>query len=590
MRTIRVTVSVVIAVLILAAACTNSEGASPTQTVEPVDTTAGEDTTSTTETIDDTGPDSTASGLTSTLDWASCDAFECATLEVPLDHGNPEGDQIEISVIRRPASDTANRIGSVVLNPGGPGGSGIEYLPVAALGMPQAITDRFDLVSFDPRGVGESSAVDCDLSYDDAVVLVGESDDAGWAEALTSTETDLEQCSADAVALAPWIGTNNAARDLDQLRAALGDEKLTYIGYSYGTRLGATYAELFPDNVRALVLDSAVLPNDELALLEREQARGFDRAFENFAAACDADEDCLLREIGPTLDVFRSIESEILDVGSFATDSPDRVLTAGEFYVGVIASLYSAEAWPFLAQALYTAETVADGTLLQVLADTLVDRKPDGTYGNSNEANRFINCADDSRRASVDETRLESEATADMTSYFGDAFRGGTGCLFTPDPIDPLVIGPATGSPPILVLGNTGDPATPYEWSQILAESLESAVLYTIEAEGHTAYPDFDCVLDVVNAYLIDVEVPAEGSSCSENATADFFPTAGESDVDQILAFIDCLNAEGLDIGEVTVADLLADSTGEELLSRIDLEDPATLTAIFACQDLLPAT
>ncbi len=516
------------------------------------------------------------------LAWSDCDTFECTTLSVPLDYSDPDGRQIDIAVIRQ-ATNGSDRIGSVLVNPGGPGGSGVDYLRLASLQLPSELTSRFDLVSFDPRGVGASSAIDCDLELDDSIVLLEAGDDAGWQAVVDDEESALAGC--DGEELTPYVGTNNAARDMDVLRQALGDEKLTYIGYSYGTRLGATYAELFAENVRALVLDAAVSPNSDLNDLEKAQAAGFDVAFENFAVACDNDPDCILQDLGPAIELYRSLQAEIAEVGSFPVDG-GRQLTAGELDLAVVASLYSVDIWPVLTEGLFVADTLGDGTILQFLADSYLRREPDGSYANLTEANRFINCADDPSRLSLEDTRLASSETSEQTIYFGDFFRSLTGCLFTPDPVDPLILGPAEGAPPILVIGNTGDPATPYAGSVELAASLSSGVLYTVEAEGHTAYGSFDCLEKDVTSYLVDLVVP-ETLNCSANATTDFFPPAGEGQIDLFIGFFDCLIDEGADIEPITTSDILADPTGEALLERLDLTDPALGSAILACQALL---
>ncbi len=544
------------------------------------------------DTVPDDGTDPAPGG---TLGWSPCDRpvvvgqLDCATLQVPLDHTQPDGETIDIALARSPATDPDRRIGSLVFNPGGPGGSGVDFLASAAPLIPSEVAARFDLVGFDPRGVGASSAVDCDIAIDDNIDLLAPGDDAGWAALVEEAEALPASCPAGALELAEYVGTNNAARDLDLLREALGDEQLSYVGFSYGTRLGATYAELFPERVRALVLDGAVRPTTDFAALDLEQAAGFDRALESFATACDADEDCLLQELGPTLDVIAGLEREIDEVGAFETDDPARVLTPGELSLGIASALYSQQAWPFLAQALYLAETQADGSLLQVLGDSLVGRRPDGTYDNSQEANRFINCADDPDRPSVDVVRERGDAAAATSRYFADFLRASTGCIGTPDPIDPLVVGPAAGAAPILVIGNTGDPATPYEWSVAMADSLESGVLYTVEAQGHTAYTSIDCVESVVNAYLIDLVVPTAGSSCNDTSSADYFLPAGEGEIDLLLAVFDCLRDNGADIPELTAADVLADPSGEQLVELFDFEDPAFLDAAFACTAELDA-
>jgi pimeloyl-ACP methyl ester carboxylesterase len=535
-------------------------------------------------------PESTEAPNTGTLDWAPCAEqsnplaeTECATLTVPLDHAAPDAGTIEIAVARIAASDPSSRIGSLVFNPGGPGGSGIEFLNSAVATMPIEVTQQFDLVGFDPRGVGASTAVECEVNFDDDVPLLEAGDDAAWQALLDDSAERYASCTPDTERIGAFVGTNNAARDLDLLRVALGDEGLTYVGYSYGTRLGATYAELFPDNVRALVLDGAVKPTLEFADLARDQGAGFDRALENFAAACDADTDCLLGEIGPTLDVLSSVRTEMAEVGEFATDDPARVLTPGELDLGVASALYSKESWPFLAEALYLAETTQDGTLFQVLTDSYLGRRPDGTYKNQQLANGFVNCADNPERPDAEGVRADADAGASNTVYFAELLRAGTGCIGLPDPLEPLVLGPAAGAAPILVVGNTGDPATPYEWSQEMAEQLDSAVLYTVEAEGHTAFGSIECVTDPVSSYLIDLVVPEDGASCSDNASADFFVPASETDVGRLIALFDCLRNNGLDIPEIGTAEILADQTGESFLEFLDPSKPGAAEAFAAC-------
>ena len=430
-----------------------------------------------------------------TLDWTSCDGaaaeladLQCATMTVPRDYAALDGDTIDIAVARAATADDDLRIGSLVFNPGGPGGSGIEFLANAAAAVPPELAERFDLVSFDPRGVASSTAIDCEVDFDDDVTLLAAGDDTGWEALVAEAEGRTDTCTADSVAFEPYVGTNNAARDLDALREALGDDQLSYVGFSYGTRLGATYAELFPDRVRALVLDGAVKPTDDLALIGLEQGPGFDAALESFADACDADADCALADVGPTLDVYTGLVDEIATVGSFPTDDADRVLTPGELTLGVAAALYSTQLWPVLADALSAAETEQDGSLLQVLADTYLGRRPDGTYDNSQLAGLAINCADDPRRPPSDEVRIQADLGAQASVYFADFLRASTGCIGTADPIDPIAIGPADGAAPILVIGTTGDPATPYQWAVEMADVLSSGVLYTVEADGHTAF------------------------------------------------------------------------------------------------------
>lgn len=536
-------------------------------------------------------PEGAGEFVVGAADWAACDGdagFECSTIAVPLDHADPTGPTIPIALIRQPATGD-DRIGSVVFNPGGPGGSGIEYLSLAVFAIPGEIADRFDLVSFDPRGVGASARVDCEIVRDDGVTLIPDDDRAAWDAELADHLSQFATCATTPAGVGAHLGTNNAARDLDLIREAIGDELLTYVGFSYGTRLGATYAELYPDRIRALVLDGAVAPTTDFAALAADQGVGFDAALTAFAEACDTDPDCLLQELGPTLDVIAAVRTEIREIGSFETDEPDRLLTPGELDLGIISALYSQGAWPYLAQAIYLAETVADGTLFQVLADLYLGRESDGSYTNQVEAGDFINCADDAARPDVDTLWAEADSIADGSEHFAEILRASFGCEGTPDPIDPLLLGPADGAPPILVIGTTGDPATPYDWSVQLAEFLDSGVLYTVEGEGHTAYTTIACVTDVVNAYLVDLEVPGDGAGCVDDTDPDsIFLPVGESEVELVITFFECLAENGADVPTITVADVLRDPSGESLLAGIDFGDPATIAAVVACQSLLP--
>ncbi len=546
----------------------------------------------------DTRPEAEPSAA-SAISWGRCAdagvaavALDCATLVVPLDHAEPTGAMIDIELVRVSTASADERIGSLLFNPGGPGGSGIDFLAAAAPLVPAELVDRFDLVSFDPRGVGASSAIDCDVDFDDDVALLAPGDDDGWDALVADALALSDECSPASLDLAPFVGTNNAARDLDLIRDALGDDQLNYVGFSYGTRLGATYAELFPERVRALVLDGAVKPTDDLSQIGLEQGPGFDAALERFAAACDADADCPLGndDIAPTLDVYTSLVDEIGEVGSFATDDDGRMLTPGELQLGVVAALYSTQLWPVLADALFLAETEQDGSLLAALNDSYLGRQLDGSYDNSQVAGLAINCADDPGRPEADDVRVQGDIAGEASVYFGDFLRAGTGCIGTFDPIDPIEIGPATGAAPILVIGTTGDPATPYEWSVEMTDFLDTATLYTVEGDGHTAFLSIPCVDEIVIDYLVDLELPDAGSSCTaETVDADdVFLPMGEGELDQFVALFGCLRENGIDVPEITVADILADPNGEALFEGIDPSDPAFAAAALACQEFIP--
>jgi pimeloyl-ACP methyl ester carboxylesterase len=590
-------VGIVIAVAVVAASCAPSSGVTSIEAnVIPGGAPA---TTTEVPGADEGGADENNADERETdtvLEWAPCPgsggfgpALDCATLAVPLDHSRPDGETIELALARSATADADERIGSLVLNPGGPGGSGIEFLQSAAIVMPPEISERFDLVSFDPRGVGASTSVECDVDFDDEIPLLPEGDDPGWQELVDEAEERPSTCTSDTLRIAALLGTNNAARDLDLVRAALGDERLSFVGFSYGTRLGATYAELFPDRVRALVLDGAVKPTTDSTEIAAEQAASLDRAFVRFADACDSDGDCAVAAIGPTLEVYSTLAAE-LDAGAvLPTDDADRVLTPGELRIAAIAALYSTQLWPVLAQGLADAALDGDGSLLQALTDSYLGRQPDGTYDGSQDAGFTINCADDAVRPPTEVVRAQSEEVATRSVWFDDLLRASTGCIGGPTPVDPLIVGPALGAAPILVIGTTGDPATPYDWSVELAETLASAELFTVESDGHTAFLSVPCVEDVVIDYVVDLEMPAPGASCANDTDDDVFPPPGEGEFGALIALFDCLRENGADIPELTVADLLADPTGETLLDAIDPTDPAFGLAVLACEDLIPS-
>ena len=534
---------------LVAAACSSGEVASTAPTSTPATETPATETpatatqaevTPTTETSEDgETTTSTTDEDSAGFEWDLCEGafgnFDCGTIQVPLDYSSPDGEQIDIAIARIAASGPAEDvIGPLVFNPGGPGFGGIESLEGIALTLPFEITERFDLVTFDPRGTGTSAAVDCDNNLDDAILTIETSgDDDGWQSIVDATAEGLSSCSAATLDLAPHLGTMNVARDIDLIREAIGAETINYLGYSYGTRLGATYAELFPGNIRAMVLDAAVRPNTDWALLAGDQAAGLDSALQNFAGACDADPDCPLQGTGPALETINSLRENVAEQGSLPTLFDQRVLTLGEFDLAIISALYSKTLWQTLATGLADAEATEDGTELHFLTDSYAGRSfEDDSYSSGLVANSFINCADDANRPTADEQRALSEASAEQAGFFAPAMRAGAGCLGIPESQSPLEIGTAADAPPIVIIGNTGDPATPYEWSVELDEFLTNSVLYTVEAEGHTAYGSIECVQTAIDAYLIDLELPEKGAGCSDNATADFFYSDDFDDFD----------------------------------------------------------
>jgi pimeloyl-ACP methyl ester carboxylesterase len=455
------------------------------------------------------------------LTWSDCDDsdLQCATLAVPLDYDDPAARSIDIALARRPADDADARIGSLLVNPGGPGASGIDLAEQADIFFPEGLLERFDIVGFDPRGVGDSSAVDCGDRFDDFFGLDPTPDDESERQDLIDAAQEfVAECERRSGDVLPFVDTVSAARDLDLIRAALGEETISYLGFSYGTYLGATYADLFPDRVRALVLDGGVDPTLDWREQSVAQGAGFERALNAFFDECGSDEDCDFYSNGDPRGAFDELLAEIERAPLSATSAGiGRQLGPGEVMTGIAASLYDREyGWPALAIGLASARA-GDGSVLLELYDIYTERNPDGTYGNLLEANAAVNCLDTPAPDDVtayDELAAELEREAPRVGASGAYF--GLLCAFWPAPAvgEPRAL-VAAGAPPIVVIGTTGDPATPYAWSQALASQLESGVLLTWEGEGHTATAKSDCIDDAIVDYLVNLTPPAEGTRCA---------------------------------------------------------------------------
>ncbi|MFB9677048.1 alpha/beta hydrolase [Streptosporangium vulgare] len=452
------------------------------------------------------------------LGWEECGGgFECAKLPVPLDHAKPDGEKIELSVIRLPAS--GDRIGSILLNPGGPGASGVKYARSARTAVSAAVRDRFDVVGFDPRGVGESAPVRC-LSTSELDTYVGLDSSPDSPGEITMLEEGSRRfasgCQARSGRLLPHVGTADAARDMDLLRAAVGDSRLTYLGKSYGTQLGAAYADLFPSHVRALVLDGAVDPSLGPLELNTAQARGFEVALDAFLGDCLTATDC------PFSGSVSSARAEIAALLRRADAAPltnrtgdGRTVTEAWTTLGLITPLYDRQAWPVLRQALGQA-LKGDGTTLLRLADLLIDREPNGEYTNQTESNLAVNCVDvPYPRDSAAYATAARESAKDAPLFGAYVMWSSLPCAYWPAKGGPRAKIDAPGAPPIMVVGTERDPATPYEWSEALASQLSSGVLVGFDGDGHTAYlTGSTCVDRLVDDYLIDLTVPKDGTRC----------------------------------------------------------------------------
>ncbi|WP_232323889.1 alpha/beta hydrolase [Catenuloplanes japonicus] len=446
--------------------------------------------------------------------------YECAEITVPKDWNNPgNGATFSLALMRVRSGQQKNRIGSLLINPGGPGGSGIDtaaYLSFGpqVQGLPSEVLERFDLVGFDPRGVSRSSPVKC-ISDKDLDASYGSEPDpatqAEFDELVALNKRIGDACGAKYGAELPLFSTEQAARDIDAIRAALGDEKLTYLGYSYGTLLGATYAQLFPQNIRAMVLDGAVDPQQGMVAGSESQAKGFERAFDNFSAWCArTPAQC---PIGPDA---RGALTELLDKARATplTGSDGREATAGWIFYSAVAALYTELYWPQLGKALGALRDGEPDEMFE-LADTYTSRTDRGTYDNQADALLAVNCADSDETVAPEQIRalqLEWEKTYPL--FGAPLAMGMLGCAFWPGAKDPYPTGPATGAPTIVVVGTVGDPATPYEQTAVLANMLGTGQVLTWEGEGHTAYPNTQCITRAVDGYLIDLTAPERDLRC----------------------------------------------------------------------------
>jgi pimeloyl-ACP methyl ester carboxylesterase len=455
------------------------------------------------------------------ISWSDCDDFQCGTFNVPLDYAHPSQGTLTLNVVRRPANDGSDRIGQLLVNPGGPGVSGTDFVRQASYFLDDSILDKYDVVGWDPRGVGTGdSAVHCltDQQTDQYLAADPTPDNATEvAQLLVMQRNFTKACKANSGSLLPHIGTENSARDMDILRAALGEGRTDYLGFSYGTELGATYANLFPERVGRMVLDGAVDPTLTSTQIALGQVRGFQRATDAFI------QDCLARDGCPLGPSASSAEHQIFDLLNqvdakpLTTDS-GRPLTESLATTGMLAAMYDqANGWPALRIALSQAFQ-GNGTALLALADSYSERNSDGTYSsNVNAAFPAISCTDRPDSASAVEVTRALPQFEHISPVFGRNFAWSeTACKNWPvsHGAFPQKL-TAKGASPILVIGTTRDPATPYEWAVGLAKQLDSGVLLTRNGDGHTAYHSGnDCIDQTVNDYLLNDTVPPNGKVC----------------------------------------------------------------------------
>jgi pimeloyl-ACP methyl ester carboxylesterase len=475
------------------------------------------------------------------LDWKGCSApsvpqgggsapkpledgskWECADMKAPLDWTKQDGKKIDIALIRVKAKDTKHRIGSLVFNFGGPGGSGVTTLPNLTPDSYMKLHSRYDLVSFDPRGVGASEGVVC---------LSDKANDAGrQIDSTPNTPAEVEQltalgkktsegCEKKSGAVLAHVDTPSAARDMDLMRQILGDKKLNYFGISYGTLLGGVYAHLFPEHVGRAVSDAVVDPTVDPSELATSQAKGFELALGNFLEACAA----AGKECPTGTDPKKGADRvaallKKLDEQPLPTQQ-GRKVNESTALGGISQALYSHSQWPALIAGLQEAMSGQSANTLLALADAQAGRNQQGRYSNSNPALNAITCVDKKQRYTLDDAQAKVRELREVAPIFGESGGWGMlGCTGWPVPGEtdkPEVSAP--GSAPILVIGNTGDPATPVEGAKRMADALGKGVGINItnEGEGHGSYGHSKCVTKTVDAYLLKDKVPSDGLVCT---------------------------------------------------------------------------
>ncbi len=456
---------------------------------------------------------------TQKLSWTECEKDDCTRVEVPVDYQDPSGETIKLDVRRVRATGKG---GSVIFtNPGGPGGSATDFAGYVASGLSDKVRRTHDVVGVDPRGIGNSTPLEClsDKAFDRFIDTDPDPETDAEIAALSQSVRGMgEACEQNSGSLAAHVSTEEVARDHDIVRALLGQEKMIWFGFSYGTQLGATYAELFPEKVGKMVLDGAVDVSLDSVESGLGQAEGFQLALESYLA------DCLAEDVCPVGSSVENASANIAEMMDRLNEDPitvpsGRKLTAGRAFYGIAMALYSKDSWDYLTTAL---EGLAkrDGRVLLILSDAYFERKSDGSFANNSGQSIYaVNCLDTDDAPNLAQTQAALPRFRQASPVFGAALGWGVmACHDWPiDGLHPQQPVKAAGAPPILVVGTTKDPATPFEWSRAMADQLETGVLLTREGDGHTAYLSGNkCIKAAVDDYLMTGDAPKDGTVCGE--------------------------------------------------------------------------
>ena len=484
--------------LLAVAACGNSSSSSGTS-VNPLST--------------------TTDFIVNPIEWKACEGststeVECGNIEVPFDYADPDQGSFVLYVKKHNASSPADRIGSMMVNPGGPGFGGSSLADDAQYYFSQDLIDHFDIIAWDPRGTGESTpAVNCVDTFDEYFGLDSPPETPEEKQALIdASQAFNDKCAENSGTILPYISTMASAQDINSLRLALGEEKVSYFGFSYGSELGTTWATMFPETVRAIVVDGAVDPNASSVQEGMNQAKGFEDQLATFLKQCSEKTTCAFHNGGKAEAAFDKL---VLDIDTTPLEvSKDRTLvTQGVLFTAVAQAMYSDYYWPQLSEALSAAQ-LGDGKGILQLYDDYYQRKDDGTYGNELEAFLAISCLDDPGATSTEEVDLHIEDFIAAAPRLGGNFAYGYSCSLWPVKQAAKVTITGKGAGPIVVVGTTGDPATPLDSTRKMALGLEQGILIVVDANQHTGYGANNCVVKAVDDYLIKLTVPANETTC----------------------------------------------------------------------------
>ena len=454
------------------------------------------------------------------FNWKACDdsasttTVQCGTLQVPFDYNNPSVGTFTLYVKLLPAANPTLRIGSMMVNPGGPGFGGSSLADDASYYFSSDIIDHFDIIAWDPRGTGKSTpAVDCVDDYDQYFGIDSPPDSPEEKQALIdASQAFNDECMDNSGEILPYISTQASATDMNSIRQALGEDKISYFGFSYGSELGATWATMFPQTVRAAVFDGAVDPQATSAQEGMAQAGGFEGQLTTFLAACSKNSTCAFYNGGKAEAAFDSLLLE-LDTKPLVVTKDRTPVTQGVAFTAVAQAMYSDSNWPQLEQALADAQQ-GDGAGLLKLYDDYYQRKDDGSYGNELEAFLAISCLDDPGATSVKEVEDAVQDFVAAAPRLGANFGYGYSCALWPVKPATKIDATGKGAGPIVVVGTTGDPATPLASTRKMAAALEQGILLVVEANQHTGYGANECINTAVDSYLIDLTVPVNETTC----------------------------------------------------------------------------